>query len=106
MKTKLLLVLCLAIAGCGPATRSSTEPAKPDAPIVVAVSLNEIAVELAARIPKSIDNSDQLILILNDLVTAGDLTQTQADQIKSALANVDSVRALTDTDAAAIRGVK
>jgi hypothetical protein len=106
MKLKLLIALLLLIAGCHVRGPSPTDDRSTPKPQATAIVLRDITEALADEIPASIVESDQLILVLEDLVRVHKLTDAQQKQIKAALPNVNSVRPLTGRDADLVRAVK
>ena len=106
MKHKFLIGLLILITGCHVRGSSPTDDRSTPKPQTTVITLRDITEALADEIPGSIADSDQLILVLEDLARAHKLTEAQQKQIKAALANVNAVRPLTDRDADLVRAVK
>lgn len=101
---KWLLPLILIVGCAGGSVVPAPDDAKPK-PVVREIAFADITEAIADAIPSSIETSDKLILVLDDLVVVKKLTSIQARQIKTA-ADIDSMRPLTEKDAEIVRGVK
>lgn len=106
MKQGLIACLCLVVIGCGVRGASPIAPQPSPTPIVSVIPLGEITAALADEVPVSVCDSDQLQLVVDDLVIAKKLTQAQASQVKQSLGDISKQRPLTDADAALLRAVK
>lgn len=106
MKLTLLIGLLLVTAGCNVRGTSPTDDRPAPKPQITAIALRDITEAIADEVPASIADSDQLLLVLEDLVRVHKLTDAQQKQIKAALPNVNTVRPLTDRDASLVRAVK
>lgn len=106
MQHKFLIGLLFFMAGCNVRGPSPADDRATPKPQTVSLALRDITEALADEIPTSIADSDQLILVLEDLVRVRKLTDAQQKQIKATLQNVNSVRLLTARDADLVRAVK